>query len=350
MNKILLEKLLKRTSELEKAIINRENITDRSKYSELLREYGIINPIVKKYERYNLLEKEKSDIKTLISNSEPDINELAMQELEEIEKKMSTLESEITMDIRKLNEKSEDTGENAIVEIRAGTGGQEAALFASDILRMYLRYAEKKGYSVDMINSHTTGLNGIKEVIFLVKGKGVYGNFKYESGTHRVQRIPLTEASGRIHTSTVTVAVLPEVDEINVKLRPEDLKIDTYRASGHGGQHIQKTDSAVRITHIPTGIVAQCQDERSQIKNREKAMKLLRSRIIAFEKQQQNLKISTERRGQIGMAKRAEKIRTYNFPQNRVTDHRINFSIHNIKSLLNGEIDEIIKHLKEQNG
>jgi peptide chain release factor 1 len=321
-------------------------ITDQLRYGSILKEYGLSSPVVRKYREYLVLKKQKSDIESSLGSYETELAEMAKQEIEDITRQMAGMEPEIDAELEKLSGAKKDPSD-AIVEIRAGAGGEEAALFAADMLRMYLRYCEKKNYKTEIIDSHPTGLKGFKEVIFTVEGKGAFSDLKYESGTHRVQRVPQTEASGRIHTSTVTVAVLPEADEISVEIRTEDLRIDTFRASGHGGQHLQKTDSAVRITHVPTGITAQCQDERSQIKNREKAMKLLRARLFSILKEKQEAEISSERRGQIGGAKRSEKIRTYNFPQNRMTDHRVNYSIHNLKTFMDGDIDEIIKQLKE---
>jgi peptide chain release factor 1 len=346
MNELKLKELSKRAAELENFLVDYKVITDQLRYGSILKEYGLISPVVRKYREYLALKKQKSDIESSLGSYETELAEMAKQEIEDITRQMAGMEPEIDAELEKLSGAKKDP-DDAIVEIRAGAGGKEAALFAADMLRMYLRYCEKKNYKTEIIDSHPTGLKGFKEVIFTVEGKGAFSDLKYESGTHRVQRVPQTEASGRIHTSTVTVAVLPEADEISVEIRTEDLRIDTFRASGHGGQHLQKTDSAVRITHVPTGITAQCQDERSQIKNREKAMKLLRARLFSILKEKQEAEISSERRGQIGGAKRSEKIRTYNFPQNRVTDHRVNYSIHNLKTFIDGDIDDMILKIKE---
>ena len=234
---------------------------------------------------------------------------------------------------------------NVILEVRAGTGGEEAALFAQDLLRMYLRYAERRGWKTEIMDSNDTGIGGIKEASVLIKGKGAYSRLKYESGTHRVQRVPETESSGRIHTSAATVAVLPEVDDVEVEINPNDVRVDVYRSSGNGGQCVNTTDSAVRLTHIPSGLVVTCQDEKSQIKNKEKAFKVLRSRLYDLKLQEQNDEISAERRSQVGSGDRSERIRTYNFPQGRVTDHRIGLTIYKLDGFLDGEIDEIIDGL-----
>ncbi len=262
-------------------------------------------------------------------------------EIEKYEKELERLLRELFLFI------SPDAGDRAVVEIRAGTGGEEAALFARDLFRMYTRYAEKKGWDVEIADLHETDLGGIKEVIFFVTGESAYSLLRYESGVHRVQRIPVTESGDRIHTSTATVAVLPEIGEEEIEIKPEDLKIETFRASGHGGQYVNKTESAVRITHIPTGIVVTCQNERSQYQNKQTALRILRTRLYQLQKQKLEEEISKKRRAQIGSGERSEKIRTYNFPQNRVTDHRINYTTYRLKEILDGDLDEILEKLVE---
>ncbi|MCM8824279.1 MAG: peptide chain release factor 1, partial [Candidatus Omnitrophica bacterium] len=268
--------------------------------------------------------------------------ELAKEEILKIDSKIKALEERIE-DI--FFEDDEDTDRDIIVEIRAAAGGEESALFAADLFKMYSRYIENKKWQMEVLSSHPTEIGGFKEIIFSVKGKGCYLHLRFESGVHRVQRVPVTEAGGRIHTSTVTVAVLIEPKNIELKIDPNELRIDTYRAGGHGGQYVNRTDSAVRITHIPTGIVVACQDERSQIKNREKAMRVLKARLLDKMKQEENSKITRERRLQIGTGERSEKIRTYNFPERRVTDHRINLTVYRLEEILEGDLDEIIKGL-----
>lgn len=271
-----------------------------------------------------------------------ELRKLIKEEIKLLEEKIERLEKELPL---LLLPKDPNDEKNVIVEIRAGAGGEEAALFAADLMRMYQRYAERKGWKVEVLDIHETGLGGIKEVVLRVEGKGAYSRLKYESGVHRVQRVPVTEASGRIHTSTATVAILPEVDEIEVEIRPEDLKIETMRASGHGGQHVNRTESAVRITHIPTGIVVSCQNERSQHQNKAIALKILRAKLYELYQREQQEKIQKQRRSQVGTGERSEKIRTYNFPQNRVTDHRIGLTVYNLPEVLDGDLDEFIDAL-----
>ena len=276
---------------------------------------------------------------------DPELRSLAEEELQSLRVRQEVLEK-TALDLMH----PQDTGDakNTFIEIRAGAGGHEAALFAGDLFRMYLKFAEAKGLHVEMVDANETGLGGYKEVVFLVEGKGAYGYFKHESGVHRVQRVPTTEANGRIHTSTVTVAVMPEVEEVDVHIDPKDLRIDTFCSSGAGGQSVNTTYSAVRITHIPTGVVVTCQDERSQLKNRNKAMRTLRTRIVEAEQEKQDASIAQSRRSQVGTGDRAEKIRTYNFPQNRVTDHRIGLTLHKLDRVLEGNLDELIAALKVQ--
>ena len=315
------------------------------KYSKELSE---ISERAHMYERYLKLKNEIEELKSIMSG---DMEEEVRREISEKEKEIEALEEE---SIQLLEDSDPDMNRNVIVEIRAGVGGQESALFAGDLLRMYLRYAERHGLKTEILYSHGTELNGFKEVAFSVSGKGTYKLFKYESGVHRVQRVPLTEASGRIHTSTATVAVLPEASEMDVNIKPDELKIDTFRSSGAGGQHVNRTESAVRITHIPTGIVVVCESERSQIQNRAIAMKILRSRLLELKRKQENEKLSSMRRNQIGSGERSEKIRTYNYPQNRVSDHRNGFTTYKLDRVMDGELDEIVESLRkweaEKNG
>jgi peptide chain release factor 1 len=286
-----------------------------------------------------------SDIKdheSMLEDPDPEIRNLVKDELAVLQGEQERLEQQIkTLFVPKDPNDERDV----ILEIRAGTGGDEATLFAADLFRMYSRYAEEKHWTLEILSIHETGIGGIKEVIASIKGSGVFSRFKYESGVHRVQRVPATEASGRIHTSAVTVAVLPEAEEVDVDIEPTDLRIDTYRSSGAGGQHVNKTESAVRITHIPTGIVVSCQDEKSQHKNKAKAMRVLRSRILQKMQEDKEREIASQRRSQVGTGDRSERIRTYNFPQGRVTDHRINFTLHRLPQILEGEIDELIDEL-----
>jgi peptide chain release factor 1 len=276
---------------------------------------------------------------------DPDMRRLAGEELEGLESRRATLEAEV---VELLCPEDEGDNKNSFIEIRAGTGGSEAALFAGDLLRMYIKFAEAKGLRTELIESHETGIGGIKEAVLLVEGKGAFGFFKYESGVHRVQRVPTTEANGRIHTSTATVAVMPEVEEVDVQIDPKDLRIDTYCSTGAGGQSVNTTYSAVRITHIPTGVVVTCQDERSQLKNRTKAMRTLRTRIGDAEREKQEASIAQQRRSQVGTGERSEKVRTYNFPQNRVTDHRIGLTLHKLDQVLEGDLDDLVIALKAQ--
>ncbi|MDI6641906.1 MAG: peptide chain release factor 1 [Elusimicrobiota bacterium] len=347
LNSELFEKLERRLQELNMLISNSSVISKNTEYKKYLKEYGKILPLVDTYRRYKKVLGQLKEVEEILSKVDTDL-ELKKIAYEEKDK----LQLEIELLSKKLSEftsKEMEKINNIIVEIRAGAGGEEAALFASDLFRMYTKFAEKKGYTVELISSHFTGLKGFKEIVFSISGDNVYENFKYESGTHRVQRVPITEASGRIHTSTATVAVLIEPEEIELKIEPDELKIDTFRASGHGGQHLQKTESAVRITHLPSGIVVQCQDERSQLRNREKAMKVLRAKLFDLKKTEQERLVSQKRKQQIGKATRAEKIRTYNFMQNRVSDHRFGVSVFELEEILNGNLDKLLEKIKEKN-
>jgi len=338
------ELLIKTKTELEKKITSAEIIKNSTEYKNVVKEYNRINEIVKVYNDINDLEKKIIELENEKKNSDQEFHQLIVEEIGTLRKQATELEEKL---LKLLIPQDTNDSKNTILEIRAGTGGEEAALFAADLFRMYSKYALNHGWKLEVVDINETGLKGIKEVICYISGKDVYKYLKYESGVHRVQRVPDTEASGRIHTSAATVAVLPEVEEVDVKIDPSDLEIDTHGASGHGGQHLQKTESAVRITHIPTGIVVKCQDERSQIKNKEKAMKILRAKLYEMTLRQQQEVISQMRRQQVKSGDRSDKIRTYNFPQNRITDHRINFSVYNINEVMDGELDPIIKALEE---
>lgn len=314
------------------------------KLKEVLKKISLYEEILNlNKKRIEILKKIEED-KEIIEKEDGELKEIAKEEIKTLYKEKERIEEEIE---KLLNPKSPLEDKNAIVEIRAGTGGEEACLFAGDLFRMYSKYCEKKGYEIEILDSHPSELGGFKEIIFIVKGKGAYGDLKYEGGVHRVQRIPKTESYGRIHTSAATVAVFPEMEETEININPDDLKIETFRASGHGGQHVNKTSSAVRITHIPTGISVSCQDERSQIRNREKAMKILRIRLREIYEREKKEKIDEERKNLVKTGDRSEKIRTYNFPQNRVTDHRINYTTYNLEEIMDGEIDDLIEKLKE---
>lgn len=334
----------KRYEELEKRMYQPDVVSDPEAYRKVMQEYFSLEPIVKKYREYQSAKQTAQESLSILSDASADeeIKELASVELEEAKAELPLLEEELKI---LLLPKDPNDERNVIVEIRSGTGGEESSLFASDLFRMYTMYCEKKGFKIEIINENETGLGGLKEVSFLVSGQGAYSRFKFESGTHRVQRVPQTESSGRIHTSAATVAVLPEADDVEVDINLNDLEIDTFRSSGAGGQHINKTSSAIRITHKPTGMVVECQDERSQYKNKDKAMKVLKSRLLKMEQEKQHASIASDRKAQVGSGDRSEKIRTYNFPQSRVTDHRIGLTLYKLEDILNGDIDEIIDAL-----
>ena len=318
-------------------------LADKDLFTNLMREHKSLSALVEKYREYKVACQCESEAREII-DAKPDreLREMADQELAQAKAAKQQLTTELNI---LLLPRDENDDKNVIVEIRGGAGGEEAALFAASLYRMYTMYAEHRGWKIEMINLNDTELGGIKEVSFMIEGDGAYSRLKYESGVHRVQRVPETESSGRIHTSTVTVAVMPEVEDVEVHINSEDLRIDTYHSSGAGGQHINKTDSAIRITHLPTGLVVECQDERSQYKNKDKAMKVLRSRLYDQMQKEQNEKIAADRRSQVGTGDRSERIRTYNFPQGRVTDHRIGLTLYKIDSVLNGGLDEIIDPL-----
>lgn len=329
--------------ELEQALSDPNIVSNSSKFQQYAKQRSELVPIVSLINEYQkLLDQIKGNQELLETEEDQELIEIARAELEEMEKKKAILERELKL---MLLPKDDNEGKNIIVEIRAGTGGDEATLFVGDLFRMYSKYAINKGWKIDVISSHPTGIGGFKEIIFSVEGKDVYKHLKYESGVHRVQRVPITESSGRIHTSAVTVAVLPEAEEVDVEIDPNDLRIDTFRSSGPGGQSVNTTDSAVRITHIPTGIVVSCQDEKSQHKNKAKALKVLRARLLDIKQRELESQRAEERRSQIGTGDRNEKIRTYNFPQNRVTDHRIGLSLYKLESIMNGELDELTEAL-----
>ena len=305
-----------------------------------MKEHAELEPIVEKYREYKKAEKQLEEAIEMLND--PELKELAEADMLDAKEKLPKVEEELKI---LLIPKDPDDDKNVICEIRAGTGGDEAALFAGTLFRMYSMYAERKHWKIDVLNENETGLGGYKEISFMVTGKGVYSRLKFESGGHRVQRVPDTESSGRIHTSAATVAVLPVVEDVEIEINPADIKMDVYRASGAGGQHVNKTSSAVRLTHIPTGIIAECQTERSQLQNREYAMKLLRSRLYEKEQAERNAKLANERKIQVGTGDRSEKIRTYNYPQGRITDHRIGMSIYQMDDFLNGNLDEMIDNL-----
>ncbi|WP_278554952.1 peptide chain release factor 1 [Parvimonas micra] len=338
-----LELLVEKFEELENKIIDPEIMKDMNVWQKLAKEHGDMKPIVEKYREYSKHKKELEENKEMLKESlDDEMKELVKEEISNLEDSIEKEEQDLKI---LLLPKDPNDEKNVFMEVRAGTGGDEAGLFAEDLLRMYRMFADKQKWKTEIMSISEQGVGGIKEVVFLVKGKGAYSKLKYESGVHRVQRVPATESSGRIHTSAATVAVLPEVEDVDVVINQNDLRIDVYRASGNGGQCVNTTDSAVRITHIPTGVVVTCQDEKSQLKNKDKAMKILKSRLYEKYQEEQNKDIADARKSQIGSGDRSERIRTYNFPQGRVTDHRINMTIYQLDGFLNGDISEMIDAL-----
>ncbi|BFT65679.1 MULTISPECIES: peptide chain release factor 1 [Parvimonas] len=338
-----LELLIEKFEELERKIIDPEIMKDMNVWQKLAKEHGDMKPIIEKYKEYSKHKKELEENKEMLREGlDEDMKELVKEEISMLEESIESEEQELKI---LLLPKDPNDDKNVFMEVRAGTGGDEAGLFAEDLLRMYRMFADKQRWKTEIMSISEQGVGGIKEVVFLVKGQGAYSKLKYESGVHRVQRVPATESSGRIHTSAATVAVLPEVEDVDVVINQNDLRIDVYRASGNGGQCVNTTDSAVRITHIPTGLVVTCQDEKSQLKNKDKAMKILKSRLYEKYQEEQNKDIADARKSQIGSGDRSERIRTYNFPQGRVTDHRINMTIYQLDSFLNGDISDMIDAL-----
>ncbi len=329
--------------ELSQKVSDPEIISDQSQWQKYVKELADIEPIVNEYKEYKKIKEGIEEARSILTDShDEELREMAKMELADLEKKIEEIEQTLKL---LLLPKDPNDEKNVIVEIRAGAGGDEAGLFAGDLLRMYTRYAERNRWKVEMMSLNETGVGGIKEVIFMIKGKGAYSRLKYESGVHRVQRIPVTESGGRIHTSTATVAVLPEADDVELAINPNDIRVDVFRSSGNGGQSVNTTDSAVRLTHVPTGIVVSCQDEKSQLKNKEKAFKILKARLYDKMMEEQNAEIAEERKSQVGTGDRSERIRTYNFPQGRVTDHRINLTIYKLEHFLDGDIHEILDAL-----
>ena len=339
-NKI--KEIEERFDQLETKLSKPEIIRDQKLFQRYSKEHSQLLPIVSAFRKLLSIQEEIEGNKSLLNDPDSEMRKLAREEIDTLNESILKIEDQLKI---LLLPKDPNDEKNILLEIRAGTGGEEAALFAADLYRMYIRYAELKRWKTEILSQNITGIGGFKEIITLIEGNNVYSRLKYESGVHRVQRVPETEAQGRIHTSAVTVAVLPEAEEVDVEINPEDLRIDTFRSSGHGGQHVNVTDSAVRITHLPTGLVVSCQDEKSQHKNKAKAMKVLRSRLLDLEMREQQSKITEERRTMVGSGDRSERIRTYNYPQARVTDHRIGLTLYKLEEVLQGQLDQYIDPL-----
>ena len=339
-----LKKVEERFEDINEKLCRSDVVADHEQYKKLMQELKTLTPIVEEYRRCKAAESDAAEAKALLDAGglEHEFKEMVLEELDSARERAA--ESSERLKVLLLPRDPNDD-KNVIVEIRGGAGGEEASLFAGVLYRMYSMYAEAKGWKCEVLNSNPTELGGFKEISFMIDGEGAYSRLKFESGVHRVQRVPETESQGRIHTSTVTVAVLPEAEDVDVEINPADLQIDTYRSGGAGGQHVNKTESAIRITHLPTGTVVECQDERSQYKNKDRAMKILRSRILEAEREKQHDAIAGERRAQVGTGDRSERIRTYNYPQGRVSDHRINLTLYKIEAILNGDLDELIDAL-----
>jgi peptide chain release factor 1 len=337
-----LAEIERRYEELERLVADPAVIADRRQYAALARERAQLEAVVEGYRERQRLERDIAEHRELLHDADPDIREMARGELPAIEEELSQLDAKLKM---LLLPRDPNDDRNTVLEIRAGTGGDEAALFAADLFRMYGRYAERRNWRVEVLSSSPTGIGGLKEVIALVQGDGAFSRLKFEGGVHRVQRVPVTETQGRIHTSAVTVAVLPEAEDVEIDLPDKDLRIDVFRSSGPGGQSVNTTDSAVRVTHLPTGLVVTCQDEKSQHKNKAKALKILRARLLDRARQEQHEHIAANRRAMVGSGDRSEKIRTYNFPQSRITDHRVNLTLHQLDRVLDGDLDPIVDAL-----
>lgn len=341
----MFEKLLeieKHFDGLSKQLQDPDVVSNQENYTKLMKEYKRLTPIVDTFRALKKAQSDENDAKELLDSGDKELKELAEEELKTAKEQIEQLSEQLKILLLPTDPNDD---RNVIVEIRGGAGGEEAALFAGSLFRMYSMYAESKGWKTEIINVNETELGGYKEISFMINGEGAYSRLKFESGVHRVQRVPETETQGRIHTSTVTVAVLPEAEDVEIDINPADLQIDTFRSSGAGGQHINKTESAIRITHLPTGLIVECQDERSQHKNREKAMKVLRSRLFEAKQREQESKIASERRSQVGTGDRSERIRTYNYPQSRVSDHRIGLTLYHLEQILNGDLDQVIDPL-----
>lgn len=339
-----LEAIEEKYNKLNEKLYDPNIVSDQDEYRKVMKEHKQLTPIIEQYHEYKNAQNALGEAKQLLNEGgvDAEFKEMLEDEIRSANQKIEQSAEELKI---LLLPKDPNDDRNVIVEIRAGAGGEEAALFSGVLYRMYNMYAESQGWKCEILNSNETELGGFKEISFMISGEGAYSRFKYESGVHRVQRVPETETQGRIHTSTVTVAVLPEAEDVEVQINPNDLQIDTFRAGGAGGQHINKTDSAIRITHLPTGLVVECQDERSQYKNKDKAMKVLKSRLLEAKREEQNSAVAEERRVQVGTGDRSERIRTYNYPQGRMTDHRIGLTLYQLDSILNGDLDEVIDAL-----